>query len=645
MSGIRPFATIAATLCVVIFSASAFALGTVRPEDDAFHESLAANILEPQQPAIAIDIEGLVELVGTSDAARDYIEQLLAQLPAGYQLFALDSSERAVAGRRPQAAIRRMAALLSRYRIRYLRNDFEFSPFNSHERRYSEVQLEKIKRIKFVESLPVVGVLGRPVLSAPLYANAGVKWIPFSRPIVGELPELERNHLAFINGLLNPDREQWLWDGLSASRGSSGNSIEFISSNPAAATALLDLVEKAETFIHVSNYALEDDPFGRRLEEALIRRARAGVKVRMIIDRVSMGPFGSDYGMVWLTRRMVRSLREGGVELRFHELMQDGAGAMPDRGPLTRRHRKWVIADRASGGTREIVAMGGSRVLASFSYEDTIPPVTTKLQRLLGIGWGPHWELSFLAHGPVVERIQRRFVEDFKSYGGIFTPQETADLLAPQSRQASNTTLRYVPHETYLDQNCIQVLLRLMEDPNSDKITFVNSFVPPESFLRAIESARARGKKIEWIMGGVHFEFKKRVKLVSRMFRAGVELRLIPVQLQVKLYGNDRVWAFGTHNLKNLSQRDTEDLIVMERGQEQGAALDAYVESLRRRSHFVNDYLKPGASSSDVEEFAEAALTPSPAPGPQGTAAQAQSTLAQSLSAAWSFLVTLPFHH
>src|SRR5690606_38687676 len=119
----------------------------------------------------------------------------------------------------------------------------------------------------------------------------------------------------------------------------------FLTDNTAAANGMLALVRGAKSFVHVSSHLLVDDPFGRALKAELIRRAREGVKVRMLIDRISTEPLASDYGFVWMSRDTIRELRRAGVELLFHELMEPKHGSIPSRDPMARYRRNILLAD------------------------------------------------------------------------------------------------------------------------------------------------------------------------------------------------------------------------------------------------------------------------------------------------------------
>ena len=111
-----------------------------------------------------------------------------------------------------------------------------------------------------------------------------------------------------------------------------GNSIELYSESPRALDAMLELIARAERWVHFENYIIRGDRTGRRFADALEARARAGVPVRVLYD--ALGSLGTP-------RRFWRRLRQAGVEVRaFHPLLTRHALDL-----LARDHRKLLVAD------------------------------------------------------------------------------------------------------------------------------------------------------------------------------------------------------------------------------------------------------------------------------------------------------------
>ena len=63
-----------------------------------------------------------------------------------------------------------------------------------------------------------------------------------------------------------------------------GNDVRLLIDGPDAYGAMLDVIAGAARWIHFENYIIRADAAGRRFAEALARRARAGVHVRLLYD-------------------------------------------------------------------------------------------------------------------------------------------------------------------------------------------------------------------------------------------------------------------------------------------------------------------------------------------------------------------------
>jgi cardiolipin synthase len=97
--------------------------------------------------------------------------------------------------------------------------------------------------------------------------------------------------------------------------------------------AWLAAIEKAEKTIHFESYIIHEDEQGHLFADALIKKAKEGVRVRLIYDW--MGGFGKT------SRRFWRQLRNGGVEVRCYNSF---SFARP-LGWINRDHRKVLIVD------------------------------------------------------------------------------------------------------------------------------------------------------------------------------------------------------------------------------------------------------------------------------------------------------------
>lgn len=162
---------------------------------------------------------------------------------------------------------------------------------------------------------------------------------------------------------------------------STATSVQLLVDGGATYDALLDAVAGARNHIHLEYYIYMPDGIGTRLRDALVERARAGVKVRLLLDAV---------GSSKVSRRFLQPLLEAGGEFAwFH----------PTRfRPFTRSwvnmrtHRKIVVVDGSVAFT------GGINIT---DEED---------ERL---GDTAYRDLHLRLEGEVVRSVQLVFVEDW----------------------------------------------------------------------------------------------------------------------------------------------------------------------------------------------------------------------------------------
>lgn len=112
-----------------------------------------------------------------------------------------------------------------------------------------------------------------------------------------------------------------------------GNSVRLLKDAVENYPAWFSAIEQARHKIYFECYLIEDDAVGVAFAQALMEKARAGVRVRVIYDW--FGCFRTASGYFW------RSLREAGVEVRsFNSPSWDDP-----IGWLSRDHRKMLTVD------------------------------------------------------------------------------------------------------------------------------------------------------------------------------------------------------------------------------------------------------------------------------------------------------------
>lgn len=183
--------------------------------------------------------------------------------------------------------------------------------------------------------LPVVGLIIYLIFGRSL---KGMKLI--SRSHLRELRRLNDFHEAVkCEEILSDDSRQLisLVNKLTEPHMFEGNEVEVFTVGKDKFEAMLRDIEQACEFIHVQYFILENDETGRRLFELLQRKAREGVKVRVLYDYV---------GSFYMRPRVLKQMRAAGIEV--HPFMELTLTKFLFR-LNWRNHRKMVVIDGKVG--------------------------------------------------------------------------------------------------------------------------------------------------------------------------------------------------------------------------------------------------------------------------------------------------------
>ena len=188
-----------------------------------------------------------------------------------------------------------------------------------------------------------------------------------------------------------------------------GNSVRLLRDARENYPAWLDAIGRATRSVHFENYIFYDDETGARFADALIRKAKDGVRVRLIYDW--LGCLGS------ASRKFWSRLRAGGVEVRCYN---------PPRlesplGWLSRDHRKMLAVDGEVGFVTGLCV--GRRW-------EGMPEKNVEPWRDTGIE----------VRGPAVAEIEAAFAQVWAMTGAALPPEDLVERSAP----VGNVALRIV---------------------------------------------------------------------------------------------------------------------------------------------------------------------------------------------------------
>jgi cardiolipin synthase len=333
----------------------------------------------------------------------------------------------------------------------------------------------------------------------------------------------------------------------------------------ASLVALRRVIDTASRTLDVCTFILRGDAVGREIGDALIGKARAGVRVRLLLDGIGR----------WLAPPPdLRRLRAAGVEVAIFVPVIHS----PLRGRLNlRNHRKMVIADN------EWLWSGG-RNLAGEYFDDG------------GKGWR---DLTFDCAGPLVDSASALFARDWAfangapRAGAASTREERPNALrasdaAPDERRAKGHiapgagavgSARHLTTEidppipaVVSGSNHSQPLAQLVPTgPDQGDDTLLSMivtaafrarrrivavtpyFVPDESLLGALTLAARRGVVVDLLIparSNHRMADIARHRALRDLDRAGGHVHLLPRMIHAKcLVADDTIAFAGSANL------------------------------------------------------------------------------------------------
>ena len=321
--------------------------------------------------------------------------------------------------------------------------------------------------------------------------------------------------------------------------------VRFESDGEAALAQLQRVIGSARHTLDLCTYVLGDDEVGAAVAAALADRARAGVRVRLLID--SIGSLKSAHSHDAM-------LKNAGVRTR---LFMPALGR-PGRGRVNlRNHRKLLIADGA-------VVWSGGRNLAN--------------EYFIGrVGEPPWLDLSFAAEGALAAQAQALFDGDWRIARGarqtlrlgyaerfarqqaLEQPSDAADYAAAPSTDATFTSLaQWVPSGPDFHEDVLHALLVSAAFHAEERLLLATPYyVPDEAVQEALVLAAKRGLQITLLLprrSNHRLADWARGRAVRELVEAGVDVRLLPAMLHAKAVVVDDVLALcGSANLDSRS--------------------------------------------------------------------------------------------
>ena len=272
-----------------------------------------------------------------------------------------------------------------------------------------------------------------------------------------------------------------------------GNKVEVLLNGDAIFPAMLAAIRGAERTVTFETYIYWSETIGKQFSDALSERARAGVKVHVLLDFI---------GSIKMDEAAMQSMKQAGVQLeRFHKPVWWKFTKLNNR-----THRKLLVVDGKIGFT------GGVGIADQWRGRAQDPQ---------------HWRDShFRVEGPVVGQMQAVFADNWtKATGVVLDGAAYFPALAARGGQAAQM---FSSSPTGGSESMLLMYLMSITAAQSTIHLSSSYFVPDALTIKALVAAAARGVRIRIITPGADID-SELVRAASRarwgpLLQAGIAI-------------------------------------------------------------------------------------------------------------------------
>jgi len=317
-----------------------------------------------------------------------------------------------------------------------------------------------------------------------------------------------------------------------------GNKVETLLNGDQIFPSMLTAIGAAQSTITFETYIYWSGSIGREFVDALTERARAGVRVHVLLDW---------FGSRKMEQGLVDEMKQAGVEVeRFHEPRWNNWNKLNNR-----THRRLLIIDGRIGYT------GGVGIADQWRGQARNPE---------------EWRDShFRIEGPVVAQMQSVFLDNWMRAAGAVLH---GNAYFPALKPAGELAAQMFSSSPSGGSESMQLMYQLAITASRRSIELANSyFVPDAMTIRILVEAARRGVKVRVIVPSDHIDLEV-VRKASRgswgpMLQAGIEIaEFQPTMFHVKgLVVDGTFSSVGSTNFDNRSFRlnDEANLNVLNR--------------------------------------------------------------------------------
>jgi cardiolipin synthase A/B len=303
-----------------------------------------------------------------------------------------------------------------------------------------------------------------------------------------------------------------------------GNELELLIDGEVTFQRIFQTIRETQHYLCVNFFIVKHDRLGTQFQEALIERAKAGVKVYFLFDEI---------GSHKLPRRYLRAMEDAGIECKSFGINRYWWSRLQLN---FRNHRKIVVSD----GTTAFI--GGLNVGDEYMGRDQ--------------SYGGWRDTHLKMRGPAVEAVQLVFLEDW-----FWASNTVLDLPGKSEPQPANQIAAVIPTGPADPVDSWQLVVAEAANTSRQRLWIASPyFVPDEGVLTALQAAAIRGVDVKilipqradqllvWLSAFSYYEQAIPFGVKLFCYQRGF------LHQKVMLIDN-RLAAVGTANLDNRSFR------------------------------------------------------------------------------------------
>jgi cardiolipin synthase len=339
-----------------------------------------------------------------------------------------------------------------------------------------------------------------------------------------------------------------------------GNSVEVLRNGNEIFPAMLDGIAGARRTVDLLTFVYWGGEIGARFAEALCDRARAGVRVRVLLDAWGARP---------IEKPLLAQMEESGVLIRWFRPL----ARIQVHKANHRTHRKVLVVDEEIGFT------GGVGIAEEWNGDARND--------------GEWRDTHFRIRGPAVDGLRAAFLDNWVETDDVLF--EAAVDRFPDQPQPGSTVIQTVRGASEAGWSDISTLFHALLQLAQVRVRITTAYFVPDSMLNdRLSSAAERGVQVEILLPGPHAD-KRFVQLAgessyAQLLESGVRIwHFQPSMLHAKVMTIDGVVAnIGSANLNARSTRLDEEINLVAFDPELAQVLDAqFDEDLERSEEIV----------------------------------------------------------